>query len=156
MSLLLLLSLLLFSYVQLRSGNVTGFDLERNKGFTGCITAGRLTALMGGSGCGKSSLLVTIHVRRRLHVNGYIKFGEYEPLDNILTDYIRYVPQADFMHKDLTVFETVYYSGRTRRLNDLYDIIKNDVCFVLEKLRLENMHNSKTQTLSGGKNIARV
>ncbi|CAF3684402.1 unnamed protein product, partial [Rotaria socialis] len=35
-----------------RLRNVTRFDMKRNEGFTGRITAGRLTALMGGSGCG--------------------------------------------------------------------------------------------------------
>ncbi|CAF1188198.1 unnamed protein product [Rotaria sp. Silwood1] len=128
--------------------NVTRFDLERNEGFTGRITAGRLTALMGGSGCGKSSLLETIHGRRRLHANGYIKFAEHEPLNNILTDYIGYVPQADIMHDDLTVFETVYYSARARRLNDSQDIIKNDVCFVLEKLGLEFLHNRQRKRVN--------
>ncbi|CAF2699227.1 unnamed protein product [Rotaria sp. Silwood2] len=133
-----------------RLRNVTRFDLKRNEGFTGRITAGRLTALMGGSGCGKSSLLETIHGRRRLHPKGFIKFGEHEPLSNVLTDYIGYVPQADIMHEDLTVFETVYYSARARRLNDSQKIIKNDVCFVLEKLGLGFLHNSMTKTLSGG------
>ncbi|CAF4305072.1 unnamed protein product [Rotaria socialis] len=133
-----------------RLRNVTRFDMKRNEGFTGRITAGRLTALMGGSGCGKSSLLDTIHGRRRLHANGYIKFGEHEPLSNILTDYIGYVPQADIMHEDLTVFETVYYSARARRLGDSQTIIKNDVGFVLKKLQLEFVRNNMTKTLSGG------
>lgn len=133
-----------------RLRNVTKFDQKRNEGFTGRITAGRLTALMGGSGCGKSSLLETIHGRRRLLPNGYITFGQHEPLSNILTDYVGYVPQADIMHEDLTVFEIVYYSARTRRLNEPKKIIKNDVCFVLEKLNLGHLHNSKARTLSGG------
>jgi ABC-type multidrug transport system ATPase subunit len=131
--------------------NVTRFDLKRNKGFTGRIKAGNITALMGGSGCGKSSLLETIHGRRQLHENGYITFAEHEPLSNLLTDYIGYVPQADIMHNDLTVFETVYYSARARRLNESKTVIINDVCFVLGKLGLSGMHNSMTKTLSGGK-----
>ncbi|CAF2912556.1 unnamed protein product, partial [Rotaria sp. Silwood2] len=130
--------------------NVTRFDSKRNQGFTGQITAGRLTALMGGSGCGKSSLLETIHGRRRLRRNGSITFAEHEPLSNQLTDYIGYVPQADIMHNDLTVFEAVYYSARTRRLAESKTTIINDVCFVLDRLGLDRMHNSMTRTLSGG------
>jgi hypothetical protein len=106
---------------------------------------------MGGSGCGKSSLLETIHGRRQLRKHGFITFAEHEPLTNLLTDYVGYVPQADIMHNDLTVFETVYYSARTRRLDDSKEVIINDVCFVLEKLGLKIMHNSMTKTLSGGK-----
>lgn len=136
---------------QAKLRNVTRFDLKKNEGFTGRITAGKLTALMGGSGCGKSSLLETIHGRRRLRSPGSITFADHEPLSNLLTDYVGYVPQADIMHNDLTVFETVYYSARTRRLNDSKQVILNDVCFVLAKLGLGTMHNNFTRTLSGGK-----
>lgn len=135
------------SEAQLR--DVTRFDYTRNEGFTGRITAGKITALMGGSGCGKSSLLDTIHGRRRLY-SGNIQFANYEPLSNKLTDYIGYVPQADIMHKDLTVFETVYYSARTRRLRHDRNVIKTDVAYVLNKLGLGNMHDNMTETLSGG------
>jgi hypothetical protein len=134
-----------------RLRDVTRFDLERNEGFTGRITAGRITALMGGSGCGKSSLLDTIHGRRRL-LTGTVRFAQHGPLSKELSDYIGYVPQADIMHDDLTVFETVYYSARTRRLGDYKSTIKQDVCFVLDKLGLSNMHNNMIKTLSGGKN----
>jgi hypothetical protein len=131
--------------------NVTRFNYELNEGFTGRIASGKITALMGGSGCGKSSLLETIHGRRRLRSDGYITFGEHQPLSNKLTDYVGYVPQADIMHNDLTVFETVYYSARTRRLGEPKTVIINDVCFVLQRLGLKTMHNSMTKTLSGGK-----
>ena len=136
--------------------NVTRFDQKRNPGFTGRIAAGKLTALMGGSGCGKSSLLETIHGRRQLQKDGYITFGEHQPLTNELTDYVGYVPQADIMHNDLTVFETVYYSARARRLTDGKQVIINDVCFVLKSLGLEHMHNSMTSTLSGGESRDRA
>jgi len=135
---------------QAKLRDVTRFDPTRNTGFTGRIVTGRITALMGGSGCGKSSLLDTIHGRRRLR-SGSITFANHEPLSNILTDYIGYVPQADIMHNDLTVFETVYYSARTRRLGDNKNLIKNDVCFVLNQLGLGRMHNNMIETLSGGK-----
>ena len=49
-----------------RLRDVTRFNPSTNSGFTGRIAAGRITALMGGSGCGKSSLLDTIHGRRKL------------------------------------------------------------------------------------------
>lgn len=135
---------------QAKLRDVTRFDPQRNEGFTGRIAAGKITALMGGSGCGKSSLLDTIHGRRRLR-SGSITFANHQPLSNILTDYIGYVPQADIMHKDLTVFETVYYSARTRRLGDPQALIKNDVRLVLDMLGLGSMHNNMTETLSGGK-----
>jgi hypothetical protein len=135
-----------------RLRNVTRFDAKKNEGFTGRIAAGKLTALMGGSGCGKSSLLETIHGRRQLRKDGSITFADHQPLSNILTDYVGYVPQADIMHNDLTVFETVYYSARARRLNEPKQTLINDVCFVLDKLGLGGMHNNFTKTLSGGKN----
>ena len=136
---------------QVKLRNVTRFDPLKNQGFTGRIAAGRLTALMGGSGCGKSSLLETIYGRRKAQTNGSITFAEHDPLSNVLTHYVGYVPQADIMHQNLTVFETVYYSARTRRLADPTRVIISDVCFVLQKLGLKNMHNSMTKTLSGGR-----
>ncbi len=65
---------------QAKLRNVTRFNSKRNEEFTGRIAAGKLTALMGGSGCGKSSLLETIHGRRQLRKNGYITFAEHKPL----------------------------------------------------------------------------
>ncbi len=134
-----------------RLRNVTRFDPKKNEGFTGRIAAGKLTALMGGSGCGKSSLLETIHGRRQLRKDGSITFADHQPLSTILTDYVGYVPQADIMHNDLTVFETVFYSARARRLNESKQTLINDVCFVLDKLGLGRMHNKFTKRLSGGK-----
>ncbi|CAF0933150.1 unnamed protein product [Adineta steineri] len=133
-----------------RLRDVKPFDPEQNKGFTGNIASGNITALMGGSGCGKSSLLETIYGRRQLRPNGSITFANHKPLSNILTHYVGYVPQADIMHNDLTVFETVYYSARARRLEDSKQTLINDVCFVLEKLGLGNMHDDFIKTLSGG------
>jgi len=135
---------------QAKLRDVTRFDPNRNEGFTGQIAAGKITGLMGGSGCGKSSLLDTIHGRRKLH-SGSITFAAHDRLSNLLTDYIGYVPQADIMHEDLTVFETVYYSARTRRLDDAKKVIKADVSLVLEMLGLNGMHDSMIKTLSGGK-----
>lgn len=137
---------------QVKLRNVTHFNPTTNEGFTGRIFAGRLTALMGGSGCGKSSLLETIYGRRKAHKNGSITFAEHEPLSNILTHYVGYVPQSDIMHPNLSVFETVFYSARTRRLDDSHRVIISDVCFVLQRLGLQKMHNSMTKTLSGGTN----
>jgi ABC-type glutathione transport system ATPase component len=135
---------------QAKLRDVTRFDPNRNEGFTGHIAAGKITGLMGGSGCGKSSLLDTIHGRRKLR-SGSITFAAHDRLSNVLTDYIGYVPQADIMHEDLTVFETVYYSARTRRLDETKKVIKTDVSFVLEKLGLNGMDDSMIKTLSGGK-----
>jgi ABC-type multidrug transport system ATPase subunit len=55
------------------------------------------------------------------------------------------------MHEDLTVFETVYFSARARRLGDKQDVIKEDVSFVLSKLGLNHIRNSMIRTISGGK-----
>ncbi|CAF1063755.1 unnamed protein product [Adineta steineri] len=130
--------------------DVKRFDRKKNQGFTSRITPGKITALMGGSGCGKSSLLETIYGRRRLRPGGSITFANHKPLSHILTDYVGYVPQADIMHNDLTVFETVYYSARARRLGGPKQTLINDVYFVLKKLGLGDMHDDFIKTLSGG------
>ncbi|UJR12419.1 hypothetical protein I4U23_016595 [Adineta vaga] len=105
---------------------------------------------MGGSGCGKISLLETIYGRRQMAEGGSIAFANHQPLSNILTDYVRYVPQVDIMHNDRTVFETVYYSARACRLNESKQILINDVHLVLHKLELHEMCDKLVKTLSEG------
>ncbi|CAF4609224.1 unnamed protein product, partial [Didymodactylos carnosus] len=63
---------------------------------------------------------------------------------------VGYVPQDDILHQNLTVFETVYYSARARRLNINPMTINHDVQFILEKLNMNRKSDEQIQHLSGG------
>ncbi|CAF0773333.1 unnamed protein product [Didymodactylos carnosus] len=95
--------------------DISSWDSE-NRGLTGAIKAGQLTAILGQSDCGKTQFLSAIQGRTRLK-SGQISINNRDPFDSRLSNLVGYVPQEDILHQDLTVFETVYYSARARRLN---------------------------------------
>ncbi|UJR12343.1 hypothetical protein I4U23_016520 [Adineta vaga] len=156
--------------IDLSTTNNNGFkiDLENarlnipkweksNKGFTFSIQSGQINGIMGQSGCGKTSLLYTIQGRKSLQKDGKIvisdtskKNSHWHPLHTWLSDLVGYVPQEDVMHSDFTVFETVYFSARSRRLKDDRQTIRNDVNFVLNKLDMTHKAYTMTEKLSGG------
>ncbi|CAF1135446.1 unnamed protein product, partial [Didymodactylos carnosus] len=122
---------------------------SKNRGLTGTIKAGQLTAILGQSGCGKTQFLCVIQGRTRLK-SGQISVNNHDPFDTRLSNLVGYVPQDDILHQDLTVFETVYYSARARRLNVNPLTIKHDVHFILGKLNMNRKLNEQIQHLSGG------
>jgi len=131
---------------------------DSNEGFTFTLETGQINAIMGQSGCGKTSLLYAIQGRKSLRKDGTIVFNDNStkcahshPLTPWLSDLVGYVPQEDVMHTDLTVFETVYLSARARRMTDEREEIRNDVEFVLDKLGLTEKQHAMTEKLSGGK-----
>ncbi|CAF1356103.1 unnamed protein product [Didymodactylos carnosus] len=93
--------------------DISSWDSE-NRGLTGAIKAGQLTAILGQSDCGKTQFLSAIQGRTRLK-SGQISINNRDPFDSRLSNLVGYVPQDDILHQDLTVFETVYYSARARR-----------------------------------------
>eukprot|EP01040_Poterioochromonas_malhamensis_P016556 gene16556-18824_t len=86
------------------------------KGVTGSIEPGKVTAIMGPSGAGKTTFLNTILGKvdsswergGKLWINGVH--------ENLLRfrKIIGYVPQDDIMHRDLTVRENITYSAKIR------------------------------------------
>ncbi|KAJ3337512.1 hypothetical protein HDU93_001005 [Gonapodya sp. JEL0774] len=83
------------------------------QGVTGEIRAGRMTAIMGPSGAGKTTFLNVMmgkinRTSGRLIVNGRV--GEMSAYKKI----IGYVPQDDVMLRELSVRENVEYSARCR------------------------------------------
>jgi ABC-type multidrug transport system ATPase subunit len=82
---------------------------------TGSFKPGRVTAVMGPSGAGKTILLSAVldklnsawTKKGTFHVN-----GQYSTQD--VRSALGFVPQDDVLHTDLTVQENLYFSGETR------------------------------------------
>ena len=103
---------------------------------TGTLEAGKVTAIMGSSGCGKTTLLTALASRiRGVSVKGqFLTNGVNVHLPQ-LQNFLGFVPQDDIMHRDLTVFQVLYYqcclradrnkypSGSQAQIDMVYDIM---------------------------------
>ncbi|KAJ3316756.1 hypothetical protein HDU76_001567, partial [Blyttiomyces sp. JEL0837] len=94
-----------------------GLELKSGRkileGVTGRIQSGRMTAILGASGAGKTTFMNVLmgKIKRTsgdLKINGVV--SEMESLRKI----IGYVPQEDYMLREMTVRENILYSARVR------------------------------------------
>ncbi|KAJ3114227.1 hypothetical protein HDU96_002396 [Phlyctochytrium bullatum] len=125
------------------------------QGVTGSIRSGRMTAIMGPSGAGKTTFMNVLmgKVRRTggdLWING--AQAEMQAFKKI----IGYVPQEDVMLRELTVWENVYHSARCR-LPGTWTRKEVEECVdaVLKALGLAHVKHSEigdemTRGISGG------
>mmetsp|Transcript_2153 Transcript_2153/g.3908 ORF Transcript_2153/g.3908 Transcript_2153/m.3908 type:complete len:1099 (-) Transcript_2153:1265-4561(-) len=89
--------------------------LDLLKGIDGFVEAGKMTALMGSSGAGKTTLMDVLALRKtsgeitgEVHLNGHLQ--EPQTFRRIMG----YVEQFDIQSAQLTVRETVEFSARLR------------------------------------------
>ncbi|EPS66605.1 hypothetical protein M569_08170, partial [Genlisea aurea] len=124
---------------------------------TGKILPGRITAVMGPSGAGKTTFLsaVTGKIRGCL-MSGFILInGRPDPI-NCYKKIIGFVPQDDIVHGNLTVEENLRFSARCRLSEDLPKADKVLVVErVIESLGLQAVRDSLVGTvekrgISGG------
>ena len=107
------------------------------------IYPSELVGLMGPSGAGKTTLMTAI--------NGYMPPAEGQVLFNgrdLYAHYdqfrlqIGYVPQDDIMHRDLTVWQALYFTARLRLPKDMRDEeIRQRIEKVLSQLGLQSTEN---------------
>lgn len=109
---------------------------------TGGIRAGSLTAIMGGSGAGKSTFVnvlmgKTQYTHGVVNVNGVPgKLKRYKKL-------IGYVPQDDILLPELTVYENIIHSARVRLPPAWSDRdIQRHVTAVIDCLELSHVSSS--------------
>ncbi|KAK6087714.1 hypothetical protein SCUP234_01353 [Seiridium cupressi] len=122
---------------------------------TGCIERGAVTAVMGGSGAGKSTFVnvlmgKTSHTGGSVAVNGIPgKLKRYKKL-------IGYVPQDDIVLPELTVYENILHSARIRLPQTWKDHeVVAHVNSVIDCLELSHVRDSMVGTvgkpvISGG------
>jgi ABC-type multidrug transport system ATPase subunit len=118
------------------------------------INRGELVALMGPSGCGKSTLLKALSGDSPATGGSVHLFGlELKQNYKLLKKKIGYVPQDDIIHKELTVYKTLYLAGKLRLGSTISEIeLQKRIAEVLETLKLNNDEISfkKIKDLSGG------
>ncbi|KAJ3094464.1 hypothetical protein HDU97_008035 [Phlyctochytrium planicorne] len=125
------------------------------KGVSGQIRAGRMTAIMGPSGAGKTTFMNVLmgKVNRtggELKINGVVtEMQKYKKI-------IGYVPQEDIMHRELTVRENILYSARIRLPRSWTNaMIEKHTDDVIEALNLTKVKHTPigdelTRGISGG------
>lgn len=116
------------------------------------IQPNEFVGLLGPSGAGKSTLMDALNGMRPA-TNGIVLVNSqdlYEHLDS-LKQSIGYVPQDDIIHRELTVYRTLYYVARLRLSSDVstqeIDQIINEV---MDVTGLSERRDVPVGQLSGG------
>lgn len=120
-------------------------------------------ALMGPSGCGKSTLLKCLNgdnpaTSGEVFINGLSLIENYD----LVKKDIGYVPQDDIIHRELSVYKTLYYAAKLRLPDDTTKKeIDQRINKVLKSLKLDqhdqgnpkgqkDIKDKKVKELSGG------
>jgi len=116
------------------------------------IEPNEFVGVLGPSGAGKSVLFKALNGMRRT-TSGRILINNldlYQHIDS-LKQSIGYVPQDDIIHRELTVYRTIYYVARLRLSRDIgtheLDQIINEV---IDVTGLSDRRDVRVSQLSGG------
>nr|WP_297916491.1 FHA domain-containing protein [uncultured Allomuricauda sp.] len=121
------------------------------------IPQSNFVALMGPSGCGKSTLLRCLNGENpatagEVFIHGLSLVDNF----NLIKKKIGYVPQDDIVHKELTVYRTLFYAAKLRLPDDTSnEEINTRINKVIADLNLDqdkekDIRNTKVGSLSGG------
>ncbi|XP_065865622.1 pleiotropic drug resistance protein 1-like isoform X2 [Euphorbia lathyris] len=100
---------------EMKSQGVTEEKLELLKGVSGSFRPGVLTALMGVSGAGKTTLMDVLAGRKtRGYIEGNITISGYPKKQETFTRISGYCEQNDIHSPNVTVYESLLYSAWVR------------------------------------------
>lgn len=116
------------------------------KGVDGRIKSGEITAVLGPSGAGKTSLLNSLFGKYRTAVQGSIKVTG-APSKKHLT--VCTIPQNDYLIGYLTTEEALWFASRLKNCEDDFDHDRN-IERVIELLGLQRCRQTRINKLSGG------
>ncbi|PCJ91953.1 MAG: hypothetical protein COA50_16015 [Flavobacteriaceae bacterium] len=120
-------------------------------------------AMMGPSGCGKSTLLKCLNgdnpaTSGEVYINGLSLIDNYD----LVKKSIGYVPQDDIIHKELSVYKTLFYAAKLRlpdgtskkeidvRINKVLKSLKLDQQDQDIQKEQKDIRHKKVKELSGG------
>jgi ABC-type multidrug transport system ATPase subunit/ABC-type multidrug transport system permease subunit len=112
-----------------------------------------MVAILGKVGSGKSTLLNAIchRLEGNLRRSGKIYYNNHIVDKNYIKLISQYVPQDDTLNPFLTVYETLYYTGKLKRIENIEKRIDEILINLqLEKCRNHVVGDITTKGLSGG------
>lgn len=130
-------------------------DNEQNKpekpklilnGVDGRIKSGEITAVLGPSGAGKTSLLNCLFGKYRTSIQGSIRVTG-APSKKHLT--VCTIPQSDYLIGYLTTEESLWFASRLKNCEDDFNHDRN-IERVIELLGLQRCRHTRINKLSGG------
>lgn len=109
-------------------------------------------ALMGPSGCGKTTLMNALNGSNPATAGDVTIHGlELKQNYQVLKRKIGYVPQDDIVHKELSVYKSLYYAAKLKLPEDMHeDEINKRIDEVLNSLNIADKKNAMVGELSGG------
>ncbi|KAK7714154.1 hypothetical protein SLS64_004252 [Diaporthe eres] len=122
---------------------------------TGSIDRGSLTAVMGGSGAGKSTF-VNVLMGKTTNTGGVVMVNDTPNKMKRFRKQVGFVPQDDIVLPELTVYENILHSARVRLPRTWEDKdIRAHVHSVIDCLELSHVRDSRVGTvgkplISGG------
>ena len=115
---------------------------------TGSIKRGTLTAVMGGSGAGKSTF-VNVLMGKTQYTSGSVTINQIPGKMKRYKKLIGYVPQDDIVLPELTVYENILHSARIRLPRTWREgEIRAHVDSVIDCLELSHVRDSRVGTIS--------
>lgn len=113
---------------------------------SGSVYSGQLTAILGPSGVGKSTLLNTLTGRNQLYGVGRVKLiGCAEKRVSVV-----FVPQMDVLPGRLTTMEDLRFTSRLKNPKFTHGMHERNIGRVVKLLHLEKFLHTRINKLSGG------
>lgn len=106
-------------------------------------------ALLGPSGAGKTTLLNALGGYDKKY-EGEIWYNQYNIQEKDLRSEISYVPQREILHKDLTLYQELWYIAKIKLKNFKNDAIHNRIKETIKNLGLTGKEKTLIRDLSGG------
>jgi len=137
------------------NNNTTGEKKKILNGVSGRICPGETIAVMGTSGCGKTSLLNLLaggwsRAKKEKRLDGSITINGIEP-DKSSKRYIAFVPQEDVLLSNLSVRQTLSHAALLRRPLDISrDEQKQRMLDLATTLGIESCLDTLVSSISGG------
>ncbi|XP_059069636.1 ABC transporter G family member 35-like [Cryptomeria japonica] len=129
---------------EMREQGVTEERLQLLRDVTGAFRPGVLTALMGVSGAGKTTLMDVLAGRKTGgHIEGDVRISGFPKKQETFARISGYCEQTDIHSPQVTVWETLIYSAFLRLPKDVEDETKTAFANeVMELVELENLRDA--------------